>query len=287
MTRSLTTEIRRRITVILLRQEDKPEVLSRSSIEAYAFTSIGIILAVIPMTWWLRCGGLLFLLLILADFIWRSPYTHQWKIALRLAGCLFAVLAMGYIGFWVYRSDHPKSVLRFSALATNTTALDGPYGIEWKDGYHDERLSLENNSQSALENLDLIIDSYVMKDVSVDHYVSKDVVGLIFGMAQISDVSRVEFHAVRAQVPDFPLIFQGADGKASHQTLTYHSDSFPPTGRWRIFCARLPDKTPLKMILATSAKVSILHVHGSYELPQSEGSKVVQVNAMVAVRNVE
>jgi hypothetical protein len=53
--------------------------MSRSTVEAYICGGITIILAVLPMTWWLRGLGLLALIPFALDLIWHSPATHGAK----------------------------------------------------------------------------------------------------------------------------------------------------------------------------------------------------------------
>ena len=110
--------------------ESRRGTLSRSSIEAYVFAAIGIILAVVPMTWWLRGIGLAVLIPIALDLIWHSPITHRAKSYLKVIIGLAAILIIGIIAAMVmpaeYRKEHstlglssgpPSQSLRVRALA--------------------------------------------------------------------------------------------------------------------------------------------------------------------------
>ena len=72
--------------------ESKHVALSRSSLEAYAFAFITILLTVLPMTWWLRGLGLLVLVPIAIDVIRHSPWTHQFKSLTKIIMCAASVI---------------------------------------------------------------------------------------------------------------------------------------------------------------------------------------------------
>jgi hypothetical protein len=81
--------------------------LNRSSLEAYAGIVIGLVLALLPMTWWLRILLFLGLIFFTADFIWRSPFTFKWKPSVRR---LFAAIAAAWI-IWVGFGNVKKAYL--------------------------------------------------------------------------------------------------------------------------------------------------------------------------------
>src|SRR5258708_21066223 len=78
--------------------------------EAYVFAGIGIILAVVPMTWWLRGIGLVVLIPIALDLIWHSPITHRAKSYLKVIIGLASILIVGIMAAMVmpaeYRKEH-------------------------------------------------------------------------------------------------------------------------------------------------------------------------------------
>lgn len=77
----------------------EPKPLSRSSIEAYVGIAIAVVLAVQPMTWWLRIPLFLILVGVVADFGWRSPFTFRWNEAAKGFICLLAAGWVGWAGF--------------------------------------------------------------------------------------------------------------------------------------------------------------------------------------------
>lgn len=174
----------------------------------------------------------------------------------------------------------PKSVLTFSAFATNMSvpAVE-EYGIKWKDGWRDERLTIKNPTVSPLDNVDLLVDG--KRD--------RNTADVVQGVGQITDLPDVLISAVRAVFPPMPFRLHGNDsGKDTVQMFTFEphetaSGMFPPTSEWRVYCRRLSDETEMRLILATQPRVSLYHVHGSYELPASQTSKLVNVDVWVDV----
>jgi hypothetical protein len=71
--------------------------LSRSSFETYVGLGTGIILAVLPMTWWLRIALFALLDAMCADVCWRSPVSHGWP---KKAKGLAVIVFCGWIS-WV------------------------------------------------------------------------------------------------------------------------------------------------------------------------------------------
>jgi hypothetical protein len=91
--------------------EGNTKGLSRSSLEAYGFAIIGILLAVMPMTWWLRGLGLLVLIPIAFDLIWNLQKTSVWGKRRKGAVSGLAVVAVTAIGLRIlpteYSREHP------------------------------------------------------------------------------------------------------------------------------------------------------------------------------------
>jgi hypothetical protein len=102
----------------------------------------------------------------------------------------------------------------------------------------------------------------------------------------------IEFHRID-ELPDMSLRLRGADGTDSTLTLR---DMMALSGmkslssKWKLFCSRLGGKTALRLILATSAdektgaQPTRIHIFGNYELVPSEGSKIIKVDTMIAVK---
>jgi hypothetical protein len=79
-------------------EEAKKAKLSRSSMEAYSGVGIGIVLAVLPMTWYLRLALFIILTAICGDFCWRSPFTYKWKPWTKVILCLVVLGAVAQTG---------------------------------------------------------------------------------------------------------------------------------------------------------------------------------------------
>lgn len=70
-------------------QKENTEPLSRSSMEAYTGIALGVVLAVLPMTWYLRIPLFVLLCFVCVDFCWRSPFTlKHFSNSVRIAVCL-------------------------------------------------------------------------------------------------------------------------------------------------------------------------------------------------------
>jgi hypothetical protein len=83
-------------------------VMSRSSVEAYIFAIIAILLAVVPMTWWLRGLGLLALIPIACDLIWHSPITHQAGATKKAFFCVLTVIVIGTVAALILPGEYTK-----------------------------------------------------------------------------------------------------------------------------------------------------------------------------------
>lgn len=73
--------------------------LEKSSIEAYAGITLGILLAVLHMTWWLRALLWVVLCLISADIAWRAPLVASWPQKIRLLLMLAALSLVSWCGW--------------------------------------------------------------------------------------------------------------------------------------------------------------------------------------------
>jgi hypothetical protein len=80
--------------------------LGRSSIEAYAGIGIGIVLAVQPMTWWLRVALFAILVFVCGDFCWRSPFTYKWNVIVKGGLCVAIAAWLGYVGWGNIRAAY-------------------------------------------------------------------------------------------------------------------------------------------------------------------------------------
>ncbi len=72
--------------------------LSRSSIEAYIAIAIAILLAVFPMTWYLRLFLFVVLAVVCVDFCWRSPPTYNRNGLLKVMLCAIVVGVVMWTG---------------------------------------------------------------------------------------------------------------------------------------------------------------------------------------------
>jgi hypothetical protein len=78
--------------------EPQRKKLERSSIEAYVGISVGIVLALVPMTWWLRIPLFITLGVMCADFCWRSPFSYKWPAFPRIAVVAVVLFLVGKVG---------------------------------------------------------------------------------------------------------------------------------------------------------------------------------------------
>ncbi|HEV2395718.1 MAG TPA: hypothetical protein VGS27_02090 [Candidatus Sulfotelmatobacter sp.] len=91
-------------------QQQAERTLYRSSVESPLFFIISVLLAVVPMRWWLRGIGLLILIPIACDLIWRT----SWKVGPKLASCTVSVGLVILFAYLVlpaqYRKEHSPIV---------------------------------------------------------------------------------------------------------------------------------------------------------------------------------
>ena len=196
-----------------------------------------------------------------------------WRISLASA---FVLLFVGRFGIWLDIFS-PWVPLSISALATNLAYSDGTRidGIEWKHGYGDLRLTIGNNSESSIQNLDLNI-----------WIVSK---GTILDMGQLSDIDGVKFNI--ADTPEMNIKIRAADGQDAMLPLLDNLGTgkrFPFSKQWKMFCPRLGGRIKLKLVLIASSENSVvqattMRVFGSYELMPSEGSKTMVVDTTISI----
>jgi hypothetical protein len=73
--------------------------LERSSMEAYAGIAIGLVLALLPLTWQIKAALFLVLCALCADFAWRSPLTFSWPKRLKTLVVLAIVIWLGKVGW--------------------------------------------------------------------------------------------------------------------------------------------------------------------------------------------
>jgi hypothetical protein len=109
-------------------EEAKKAKLSRSSMEAYGGVGIGIILAVLPMTWYLRLVLFVILTAICGDFCWRSPLTYKWGPWKKAVLCLVVLGAVTQTGVKNVRNAYiddrfPPNVQYFVLWGGNSDPL--------------------------------------------------------------------------------------------------------------------------------------------------------------------
>jgi hypothetical protein len=93
----------------------EPVPMSRSSVEAYIGIAIGIVLAVLPMTWWLRIFLFVVLEWVCVDFSLRSPFTFKWPALIKRALCVVVCSWIAWVAYGnvtdAYTNDEfPKNV---------------------------------------------------------------------------------------------------------------------------------------------------------------------------------
>ncbi|MGA3292720.1 MAG: hypothetical protein ABSE45_01920 [Candidatus Acidiferrales bacterium] len=192
-------------------------------------------------------------------------------------------LAMGFCAWLLASRTKPaasSSAIFASAYAPNVIYPDGTNlgGLNWKKGWGDLRVTIENSSETTVQNLDVTVQ-----------VLDK---GIILDMGQMSDMPGVEFH-LQDEDQDFSIQLRASDGS----TATIRpKDSPPPAGlksffftnHWKVFCPRLLGKTQLRLVLATNAdeatRPTKVRVFGTYELMPSEGSKAVKVDTTIAIK---
>lgn len=73
--------------------------MERSTIEAYAGGAIGVVIAVIPMTWYFQTGLFSFLGLLAADIAYRAPWFIHWSIRNKIFLWLISAGLLAAIGW--------------------------------------------------------------------------------------------------------------------------------------------------------------------------------------------
>lgn len=283
--------------------------LSRDIVLAIAATILTLLLVVLDKAGKLKGPVLLWLLLLAAlmtvplalgnPLAASAPAAWRWWVR----GAMMAVVLFSYwaIAIWIspmstvvpegeigQNATEPPagieaSVLSIDALATNITYKAGTRlgDVEWRNGFTDIRLTLENISGSPIQNLSLTVQ-----------VVDSD--GVLFDMGQMGNIPGVEFHA--PAMPNMSVQLVGKDGQASTVTtrdmwaLASKGKKMPSLGReYRLFCPRLIPKTPLILVVATGSNkrelTNNLRLVGSYELMPSAGSKLVSIDDTISVRH--
>jgi hypothetical protein len=94
----------------LAEKEAEKGKLQRSSIEAYSAIIIAVLLAVFPMTWYLRLLLFLILATVCVDFCWRSPITYKRDVFSKILLCVLVVGVVSWFGIpnvsTAYKDDH-------------------------------------------------------------------------------------------------------------------------------------------------------------------------------------
>src|ERR1700730_18583611 len=80
----------------------RAETLGRFPVDVLFAVAIPIIVAVFPLTWWLKALLLVVLALILAELLWRIPAPRHWK----LVAVVLAIMAVTAVGFQPVREQY-------------------------------------------------------------------------------------------------------------------------------------------------------------------------------------
>ena len=100
--------------------------MERATLEAYAGIAIGIMIWVLPATWWLKSVGLMVMFCLLVDISFRSPYTYNWSIKSKIIASIIGGFIMGSIGYNPindqYIQDHKPRKAALHLLVTDFAA---------------------------------------------------------------------------------------------------------------------------------------------------------------------
>ena len=138
--------------------------IGRSTIEAYIFGAVTIILGVFHMTPWLKFIFLLVLCAISIDICWRSSGTAHWPRWQKLMLSLIAVSAIVAVSWHTFYIDwlmQHSTPLNLSADLSGYRYEPGSkvYGIQWRSDYSEIRLTLDNpQHRFSVEHLDLFVE---------------------------------------------------------------------------------------------------------------------------------
>ncbi|MGA2716909.1 MAG: hypothetical protein ABSG41_27800 [Bryobacteraceae bacterium] len=148
-----------------------------------------------------------------------------------------------------------------------------------EDDYADVRLTITNALNLPLQNLDL--------DISVTE---GDPKAGIAGIAQLTNVTGVEFRKPPFQVPEPALRLKGDDGKSYNLPILGLSflEEHRIVSDYRMFCPRLGQKDIIRLILATihvgdhNRPPERLKITGTYVTESTEGRINGQVSEIIA-----
>lgn len=115
--------------------------LSRSSIEAYAGIALAIVLAVLPMTWWLRAALFIVLAVVVGHFLWRAPLAYRLPKSVR---SIVIVLTVGWL-VWVGQ----KNVIDARNIALFPPGV--PYIRNWGPLVSTRKITTDNDGRKELE----------------------------------------------------------------------------------------------------------------------------------------
>jgi hypothetical protein len=182
------------------------------------------------------------------------PHLGPKKRILSVIAVSVVVGGLGALGtLEQYHHDHPSErtparALAFHAvyfgirnlpersLVTNTWD-EKPWD---EDDYADVRLTITNTIDSPLQNLDLVIS-----------VVEGDPKAGIAGIAQLTDISGVEFRKPSLQIPDVAFRLRGEDGKPINFPFPAGAFEHTVVSQYRMFCPRLEQGDVIRLILAT------------------------------------
>ena len=227
--------------------------------------------------------------IILAKIAWwvafeRTDPTFQRALFTALLFAATGVLWFASSTFAASKSSlQDMEMLSVNALATNITYPKGTKvgDIEWMDGFIDVRLTIEDISDSPIQNVNLTVEVL-------------DENGALFAMGQMGGIPGVEFHP--PELPDIGIQLIGKDGQTSTVTardlfaMAAQGKTMPSMGKqYKLFCPRLIPKAPLRLVVATGDDkgelTNNLRIFGTYETMPSEGSRLVKIDKTAHVRH--
>lgn len=108
------------------------QVLSRSSIEAYLATVIGVVVWELPVTALWKSVGLLIPLALVIDIVWRSPWTITIKPRLKVSAILALVVVYGFVVgvFVIQQRRERESDLKISVAPRSVIMAESIEGKE-------------------------------------------------------------------------------------------------------------------------------------------------------------
>jgi hypothetical protein len=205
------------------------------------------------------CAGLIWIAL---HFL--KEFTNKKSI---LGGAVFACMVISAFVGYTQRPEIPKPLVFRAFESLNHLNGADVAGIVWDAKYHDVRLTINNDNNYPVKDLELVI--------KVDRVT--DVLG---GVGQLNDIPGISFSAL-PWMPDYPLKLPG-----TNQTLSVNDYKFSSSPSWSMSCTTLPGNTQLRLVLeaihgpdgSAPAKITL---SGSYQSISRDTDQHVPIEEQV------